>query len=119
MKKRYILTTMFLAMTLTGCSALNLLPKKHDGAAFMSAVNLRVNLNYVKCDSDQDWQSVIADAEKIALYAEVRGEAQAENATSLLDNINKAAEGGPLCGPMLTVAKSKTDIIIEAWRGRR
>lgn len=122
MKKRYLIAPIMIALTFSGCSAVKFIPKKHDSAAYMTAINLRVDLNLVKCDPVQypsGWETVLLEAEKIALYATTRKEAQADNASSMLENLQKAAEGGALCQPMLNLSKTKADIIIEAWRGRR
>jgi len=119
MKKRYLIAPIILSLAFSGCSAVKFIPRKHDPAAYMTAINLRVDLNLIKCDHPDGWETVLLEAEKIALYATTRKEAQADNASSMLENLKKASEGGALCQPMLNLSKTKADIIIESWRGRR
>ena len=116
--KKIIFLSLFI-VTLTGCSIIELLPKKHDPAGMLLLVDLRVNMDYLSCTSTDDWEQVKIEADKLALYTSIRGEPQAENAANMRENISTASNLGAVCTPLLNVAKTKADIIIDAWGGRK
>lgn len=113
-------------LLLSSCSAVDTvqswIPKPFDGTQLMMVTDLRVDLDRLQCGNARGWEGVIARADKLALYAEMRNEVQAENARSVHENIETAAQepdDSPLCPAMLEVAKTRLEIIGNLWGTRR
>lgn len=116
--KQIVLT--LLLVTLSGCSALSLLPKKHDPVEVMYLVETKVAVDSLSCDNkDDSWDIAMVNANLLAVYAAYRKEAQFENVKSIGDNLLKAKDNSVTCNAFLKVAQSRIDILYEAWGSRR
>ena len=114
---KYLLSVV-LGLTLAGCSVINLFPKKHDPVEVMYLVETKVAMDALTCGNDAGWESTILSAVKLATYADYRNEAQLENVHSIKDNLVKAKDSKATCQLLVNVAKSRVDILVDAWRIR-
>jgi hypothetical protein len=108
-----------LALVVSGCSAISLLPKSHDPVEAMYLVETRVAVDALSCGADAGWDLAMVNANLLSAYAAYRKEAQFDNAKSIGDNLLKAKNSSVTCNAFLKVAKSRIDILYEAWGSRR
>lgn len=113
------MSVLIVALILSGCSALSLLPKKHDPVEAMYLVETKVAVDALSCDNDDGWDSAMTKANLLATYAAYRKEVQVENAKSIGDNLVQAKNNPITCSAFLKVSQSRLDILYEVWGNRR
>ena len=119
----------FFALTLlvflSGCSTISegmkLLPKSYDPVMGKMYVELKMEVNELSCKDQHHiiWDKVAYDANILAEYTSFRNDPQAENIEAVGKNIKTALGKNQLiCESFLKVAKTRLEIVNEAWSGR-
>jgi hypothetical protein len=115
-----------LALTLlSGCStfsdAMKLFPKPYDPVMGKMYIELKMEVNELSCKEQYHiiWDKVEYDANILAEYANFRNDPQAENIEAVGKNIKTALGKNQLiCESFLKVAKTRLEIVNEAWSVR-
>lgn len=108
-----------LVVILTGCAQIKMLFVKHDPALANLFVETSVQLEYAKCDNKQSMMSAYASAQRMAKYAEFRGDPQIESAKAVQTNISKAAGSSEAaCQRWLNLANQRMEVLNKAWSNR-
>jgi len=116
--KKFIVT---LAIVLSGCAFI--LPQPHDPVMFSYAVDVKVGLTKISCDekSKQDWQPLMNRVETLKTYSQLRGDPQADAFAKMEEALNKARESKSItfCESIVKLNKTRADVAIDAWKGRK
>ena len=110
-----------LALVLAGCAVI--FPKPHDPVMFGQAVDVKVGLTKISCDekSKQDWQPLLDRVETLKTYSQLRGDPQADAFAKMQEALNKAKESKSItfCESIIKLNKTRADVAIDAWKGRK
>lgn len=114
MKKILVL---FAAISLSACSFI--MPVPHDGALFDRLVTVHIEVNKLSCD-DRNWDKAIADVNHLKVYAELRGDPQAENIKNMEAALTKAqaSKSVAFCQSALKLQQTRIKVVEGAWKGR-
>jgi hypothetical protein len=120
-----LLTIMVLAVTLSGCAAIqnirDVLPRDHDPAMVSLWVDTKVALDSVDCDrKPTGWAEVVGPARKLAIYTDFRGDPQRDNIKGLAIHADKMSQGGSpmFCKLGKQTANDRLAVARKAWEGR-
>jgi len=113
MKTLLLLPILFLS----ACSLI--LPQPHDPVMFGQLVEVKVAVGKLNCD-DKNWKDIQSKVELLKVYTNLRNDPQADSVVKLEEALNKAHESKnkTFCQSILTVNKTRIDVIADAWRGR-
>lgn len=105
------------AIALSGCSVI--FPIAHDPVMFGDVVDVRLELNRANCQN-KDWTKLYYHAERVAEYATLREDPQADSLRKLLPALDTAhkSKNEKFCESVLSVQRTRIAVVIDAWRGR-
>jgi hypothetical protein len=105
---------------LSACSTI-IPPKAHDPVMFGYIVDVKVGLSKISCDDKKVWQPIFDRVETLKTYSVSREDPQADSITKLEDALNKAktSDNRAFCESALRISKTRTDVVIDAWKGRK
>lgn len=113
------IAAMFIVVSLSGCSVLDLWPRDHDPALVTKYVDLQVSLEKATCESKQSFDEPIRNADWLDKYAKFRGDPQVISTTNVLTNLKKAKEASDAaCKRWLNLANINMKNIKESWSAR-
>lgn len=117
MKK--LLVVLSLVM-LSACSTI-IPPKAHDPVMFGYIIDVKVGLSKISCDDKNTWQPVFDKIETLKTYSASRGDPQADSIAKLEEALNKAkiSQNKAFCESAVRISKTRTDVVIDAWKGRK
>jgi hypothetical protein len=103
---------------LAGCSVI--LPKPHDPVMFDQAVEIKLQLTKTDC-VNKDWSTLNSKITKLSTYTTLRNDPQAESLKQLQEALKKANDSSnqKFCESVLNIQKSRVDVVLDAWKGRR
>ena len=112
------LTILLFVLSLSACSII--FPRPHDPEMFGRLVDVKLAVNKLECGNPLYWQSTEDYIERLKVYAELRGDPQADAIGKLQDSIKKAGESKNkvFCESLVKANKVRIDVIVDAWRGR-
>ncbi len=117
-----IITTLLIALTLTGCSTIQKYwPRAHDPQMVKMWVETKLSLDQVDCSaSERGWDVVYSNSQRLALYTEFRKDPQAENMRGLANHADKMSQGGSktFCELGKKTADGRLSAARKAWEGR-
>lgn len=117
MKKIIILA----AFVLSGCANFTAIwPRAHDPAMFDRLVDVKVAVDNLNC-TDKKWDDVFSKVEHLKVYATYKDDPQAPSVGGLWDALKKAhgSNNQKFCESVLTISKTRIDVIADAWKGRK
>ena len=105
---------------LSACSTL-IVPRSHDPVMFGYIVDVKVGLSKISCDDKKVWQPLFDRIETLKTYSASRGDPQADSIAKLEEALNKAktSENRAFCESAVRISKTRTDVVIDAWKGRK
>lgn len=117
MKKLLLVSSLVM---LSGCSTF-ITPKAHDPVMFGYIVDVKVGLSKISCDDKKVWQPIFDRVETLKTYSVSRADPQADSITKLEETLNKAktSDNKAFCESALRISKTRTDVVIDAWKGRK
>lgn len=107
-------------LVLSGCSTIsNLLPRNHDPVMFDQVVAIDIAMNKINC-SNRDWGNLLERVHHLKVYTELRKDPQATSIAELEEALLKAnnSKNDKFCDSILTINKTRVQVIEDAWRGR-
>jgi len=117
MKKILVISSVIL---LSACSTF-VAPRSHDPVMFGYIVDVKVGLSKISCDDKKVWQPLFDRIETLKTYSASRGDPQADSIAKLEEALNKAktSENRAFCESAVRISKTRTDVVIDAWKGRK
>jgi hypothetical protein len=114
--KRIILV---LAIALSGCAVI--FPKPHDPVMFGQAIDVKVGLSKISCEDKSNWQPVLDKVETLKVYSAERGDPQSDSFGKLEEALKKAkdSKSSTFCESIVKLNKTRVDVTIDAWKGRK
>jgi hypothetical protein len=104
---------------LSACSFI--LPQPHDPVMFGNLVAVKIAMDSLVCDSDRTgWSDTTSKIHKLTVYADLRKDPQAQSLIQLQEAVGKAKDSKNkiFCESILTINRTRLDVIADAWRGR-
>ena len=117
MKKLLVVSSLIM---LSACSTF-IPPKAHDPVMFGYVVDVKVGLSKISCDDKKVWQPLFDRIETLKTYSVSRQDPQADSINKLEETLGKAkaSESRAFCESALRISKTRTDVVIDAWKGRK
>ena len=117
MKKILVISSVIF---LSACSTF-ITPRAHDPVMFGYVVDVKVALSKINCDDKKVWQPIFDRVETLKTYSVSRVDPQADSIAKLEETLGKAkaSENKAFCESALRISKTRTDVVIDAWKGRK
>lgn len=106
-------------MFLSACSFI--LPRPHDPVMFGALVDAKISMDSLVCDNDRsNWSDATSKIHKLAVYADLRKDPQAQSLIQLQEAVGKAkdSKNKVFCESILKINRTRLDVVADAWRGR-
>lgn len=117
MKKILVISSVIF---LSACSTF-IVPRAHDPVMFGYIVDVKVGVSKINCDDKKVWQPIFDRIETLKTYSASRSDPQADSIAKLEEALNKAkaSENKAFCESALRISKTRIDVVIDAWKGRK
>jgi len=117
MKKILVISSVIF---LSACSTF-IVPRAHDPVMFGHVVDVKVALSKISCDDKNVWQPVFDKVETLKTYTASRNDPQADSIKQLEEALNKgkASTSKAFCESAIRISKTRVDVVIDAWKGRK
>ena len=108
-----------LAVALSGCAVI--LPKPHDPVMFGQAIDVKVGLSKISCEDKSNWQPVLDKVETLKVYSSERDDPQSDSFKKMEEALKKAKESksNTFCESIVKLNRTRVDVAIDAWKGRK
>jgi hypothetical protein len=120
--RRYMkkLLVIFSLVMLSACSTF-IPPKAHDPVMFGYIVDVKVGLSKISCDDKKVWQPLFDRIETLKTYSASRQDPQADSINKLEETLGKAklSDNRAFCESAVRISKTRTEVVIDAWKGRK
>ena len=117
MKKILVISSVIF---LSACATI-IPPIPHDPVMFGYAIDVKVGLSKISCDDKKVWDPIFDRLDVLKNYAEARKDPQADSIAKLDETLNKAENSNnrAFCESALRISKTRIDVVIDAWKGRK
>lgn len=118
-----IVLTLILAVTLSGCAAVDTVkkywPRSHDPVMFDHLIAVDIAIEQVDCEKPS-WEKANGAALHLSRYAEWRKDPQLENLKGLLAHTERMSKGGSktFCEIGKKTGRARVEAAKSAWEGR-
>lgn len=109
-----------LAVTsLSGCAII--FPVPHDPVMFGQAVDVKVGLSKLNCADKSNWQPTLDKVETLKVYTAERADPQADAFVKMQEALNKAkdSKSSTFCESIVKLNRTRIDVTLDAWKGRK
>jgi hypothetical protein len=110
---------LILAVALSGCAVI--FPKPHDPVMFGQAIDVKVGLSKISCEDKSNWQPVLDKVETLKVYSAERGDPQSDSFGKMEEALKKAkdSKSNTFCESIVKLNRTRVDVTIDAWKGRK
>lgn len=108
----------YITVLLSGCAFIS--PRSHDPVMFDHLISIKLEFNKTSC-SNKDWGTLLDKVHHLTVYSDSRGDPQAKNIAQLKESLLVAhnSKNDAFCNSILTINKTRIEVIEDAWKGRR
>jgi hypothetical protein len=87
---------------------------------FDQIIFIKIKFNKLSC-SDKDWGALLDKVHHLTVYSASREDPQAENIAQLEESLLQAynSKNETFCSSILTINKTRIEVIEDAWKGRK
>lgn len=88
---------------------------------FGALVDVKISMDSIVCDPERKgWSDTTAKIHKLAVYADLRKDPQAQSLIQLQEAVGKArdSKNTTFCESILKINRTRLDVVADAWRGR-
>ena len=106
-------------VVLSGCAVI--FPKPHDPVMFGHVIDVKVGLSKINCEDKSNWQSVLDKVETLKVYSSERGDPQSDAFGKMEEALKKAkdSKSNTFCESIVKLNRTRVDVTIDAWKGRK
>jgi hypothetical protein len=110
---------LILAVALSGCAVI--FPKPHDPVMFGQAIDVKVGLSKINCEDKSNWQPLLDKVETLKVYSDERDDPQSDAFGKMEEALKKAkdSKSNTFCESIVKLNRTRVDVAIDAWKGRK